>query len=105
MCAEQCIPGSASFDVPVKVSNAEPAASPNAGLFQTNDGLTPTPLKTVSAQIDPSNRALSVTFKTSEPFNHFYVFTEGEGAVDYKAPQSVSKTGTKSPSDFRARKN
>lgn len=93
MCAEQCIPGSASFDVPVKVSNAEPAASPNAGLFQTNDGLTPTPLKTVSAQIDPSNRALSVTFKTSEPFNHFYVFTEGEGAVDYKAPQSVSKNG------------
>lgn len=93
MCAEQCIPGNASFDLPVKVSNAEPAASPNAGLFQTNDGLTPTPLKTVSAQIDPSNRALSVTFKTSEPFNHFYVFTEGEGAVDYKAPQSVSKNG------------
>ena len=93
MCAEQCIPGSASFDVPVKVSKTEPAPSPNAGLFQTNEGLTPAPLKTVSAKVDTSNHALSVTFKTSEPFNHFYVFTEGEGAVDYKAPQSVSKNG------------
>lgn len=93
VCAEQCIPGSASFDVPVKVSKTEPAPSPNAGLFQTNEGLTPAPLKTVSAKVDTSNHALSVTFKTSEPFNHFYVFTESEGAVDYKAPQSVSKTG------------
>lgn len=93
MCAEQCIPGSASFDVPVKVLKTEPAPSPNAGLFQTNEGLTPAPLKTVSAKVDTSNHALSVTFKTSEPFNHFYVFTEGEGAVDYKAPQSVSKNG------------
>lgn len=93
MCAEQCIPGNASFDVPVKVSNTEPTASPNAGLFQTNEGLTPISLTTVSAQIDSTNHALSVTFKAPKPFNHFYVFTEGEGAVDYKAPQSVTKNG------------
>ena len=93
MCAEQCIPGSASLEIFIKVSGAGPAASPNAGLFQTNEALTPTPLTTTSAQIDPTNHALSVTFKSSKPFNHFYVFTEGEGAVDYKAPQSVSKKG------------
>ncbi len=93
MCAEQCIPGNASFDVPIKVSTASPSATPNAGLFQNNEALTPVPLTTVSAQVDSANHALSVTFKTSKPFNHFYVFTEGEGAVDYKAPQSATKNG------------
>lgn len=94
MCAEQCIPGSATLRGNVEVSEGTPEASPSASLFQNNEVLTPTPLQTTSAVFDPKTKAISVTFKAEKPFHHYYVFAEGEGAVDYKAPQSVSKDGT-----------
>lgn len=90
MCAEQCIPGSAELEIPVKVSPSEPTPSPSTGLFLNNEILKPTALETYSAVYDDKTRAIAVTFKSNKPFNHFYVFSEGEEAVNYGAPQSVS---------------
>lgn len=91
MCAEQCIPGSAHLQVPLKVNGSEAQPSSSAGLFLNNNVLKPVPLETFSALYDQKTQAIALTFKTDKPFKNFYVFSEGEGRVNYQAPQSLSR--------------
>lgn len=96
MCADQCIPGKASLTLAVQVADKDGGATKASTLFEASHTAMPSPLSDASGVFDPKTHAVRVTFKSTEPFHHFYVFAEGDDSVVvYGAPQSVSRSADK----------
>lgn len=95
MCADQCVPGKASLTLAVQVANKDGGATKACTLFEASHTAMPSPLSDASGVFDPKTHAVRVTFKSTEPFHHFYVFAEGDDSVVYGAPQSVSRSADK----------
>lgn len=95
MCADQCVPGKASLTLAVQVANNDGGPTKASMLFDASHAAMPRPLSDASGVLDPKTHAVCVTFKTTEPFHHFYVFAEGEDSVVYGAPQAVSRSADK----------
>lgn len=92
MCADQCVPGKASLTLAVQVADNDGGATKESTLFEASHAAMPRPLSDASGVYDPKTHAVHVTFKSTEPFHHFYVFAEGDDSVVYGAPQSVSRS-------------
>lgn len=95
MCADQCVPGKASLTLAVQVADKDGGATKACTLFEASHTAMPSPLSDASGVFDPKTHAVRVTFKSTEPFHHFYVFAEGDDSVVYGAPQSVSRSADK----------
>lgn len=95
MCADQCVPGKASLTLAVQVADKDGGATKASTLFEASHTAMPSPLSDASGVFDPKTHAVRVTFKSTEPFHHFYVFAEGDDSVVYGAPQSVSRSADK----------
>ncbi|WP_289175047.1 thioredoxin family protein [uncultured Parasutterella sp.] len=95
MCADQCVPGKASLTLAVQVADKDGGATKTSTLFEASHTAMPSPLSDASGVFDPKTHAVRVTFKSTEPFHHFYVFAEGDDSVVYGAPQSVSRSADK----------
>lgn len=96
MCADQCVPGKASLTLAVQVADKDGGATKASTLFEASYTAMPSPLSDASGVFDPKTHAVRVTFKSTEPFHHFYVFAEGDDSVVvYGAPQSVSRSADK----------
>lgn len=96
MCADQCVPGKASLTLAVQVADKDGGATKASTLFEASHTAMPNPLSDASGVFDPKTHAVRVTFKSTEPFHHFYVFAEGDDSVVvYGAPQSVSRSADK----------
>lgn len=96
MCADQCVPGKASLTLAVQVADKDGGATKACTLFEASHTAMPSPLSDASGVFDPKTHAVRVTFKSTEPFHHFYVFAEGDDSVVvYSAPQSVSRSADK----------
>ena len=95
MCADQCVPGKASLTLAVQVADKAGGATKASTLFEASHTAMPSPLSDASGVFDPKTHAVRVTFKSTEPFHHFYVFAEGDDSVVYGAPQSVSRSADK----------
>lgn len=95
MCADQCVPGKASLTLAVQVADKDGSATKASTLFEASHTAMPSPLSDASGVFDPKTHAVRVTFKSTEPFHHFYVFAEGDDSVVYGAPQSVSRSADK----------
>ncbi|WP_304878923.1 protein-disulfide reductase DsbD [uncultured Parasutterella sp.] len=96
MCADQCVPGKASLTLAVQVADKDGGATKASTLFEASHTAMPSPLSDTSGVFDPKTHAVRVTFKSTEPFHHFYVFAEGDDSVVvYGAPQSVSRSADK----------
>lgn len=96
MCADQCVPGKASLTLAVQVADKDGGATKTSTLFEASHTAMPSPLSDASGVFDPKTHAVRVTFKSTEPFHHFYVFAEGDDSVVvYSAPQSVSRSADK----------
>ncbi len=95
MCADQCVPGKASLTLAVQVADKDDGATKASTLFEASHTAMPSPLSDASGVFDPKTHAVRVTFKSTEPFHHFYVFAEGDDSVVYGAPQSVSRSADK----------
>ena len=96
MCADQCVPGKASLTLAVQVADKDGGATKASTLFEASHTAMPSPLLDASGVFDPKTHAVRVTFKSTEPFHHFYVFAEGDDSVVvYGAPQSVSRSADK----------
>lgn len=95
MCADQCVPGKASRTLAVQVADKDGGATKASTLFEASHTAMPSPLSDASGVFDPKTHAVRVTFKSTEPFHHFYVFAEGDDSVVYGAPQSVSRSADK----------
>lgn len=95
MCADQCVPGKASLTLAVQVADKDGGATKASTLFEASHTAMPSPLSDASGVFDPKTHAVRVTFKSTEPFHHFYVFAEGDDSVVYGASQSVSRSADK----------